>query len=61
MHFYVKKQVFSWRAKKVQICCILSGKQVFSWRTKTLKVDAFLREKAGFLVTRQKGANLLHF
>ena len=29
-------------AKKVQLCCILSG-------------------KAGFLMTRQKGANLLHF
>ena len=36
-------------------------KQVFSLRTKTLKFNAFLRENAGFLVTRQKGANLLHF
>ena len=42
MHYYVEKQVFSWRAK-------------------TLKFDALLRGKAGFLVMRQKGANLLHY
>ena len=28
---------------------------------KTLKFDALLRGKAGFLVTRQKGAKLLHY
>ena len=35
MHYYVEKQVFSWRAKKVQICCIINVlKQVFSWRNR---------------------------
>ena len=29
LHYYEEKQVFSWRAKKVQICCILSGKAGF--------------------------------
>ena len=57
----MEKQVFSWRAKKVQICCILSGKAGFLWRAKKCKFVALLRGKAGFLVTRQKGANLLRF
>ena len=28
-HYYVDKQVFSWRAKKVQICCIITWKAGF--------------------------------
>ena len=30
MHFYLKKRVFSWRAKKLQICCIITWKSRFS-------------------------------
>ena len=30
MHYYTEKQVFSWRAKKVQICCIITWKSRFS-------------------------------
>ena len=30
MHYYVEKQVFSWRAKKVQICCMITWKSRFS-------------------------------
>ena len=30
MHCYVEKQVFSWCAKKVQICCIITWKSRFS-------------------------------
>ena len=30
-------------------------------RQKTLKFDAMLRGKAGFLMARQKGANLLQY
>ena len=40
--FYIIMHQNWWRAKKVQICCILSG-------------------KAGFLLTRQKDANWLHY
>ena len=30
MHYNMEKQVFSWRAKKVQICCIIKWKSRFS-------------------------------
>ena len=30
MHKYVEKQVFSWRAKKVQIRCIITFRSMFS-------------------------------
>ena len=60
MHYYVKKQVFSRCAKKVQICCLITWKSRFSHDApKILIFDALLRGKAGFLMTRQKGANLL--
>ena len=102
MQYYVEKQVFSWRAKKVQICCIITRKSRFShdarknlylmhlyverrfsydatenkvyiWciitfrsrfshdATKTHIFDALLHGKAVFLMTCQKGANLLHY
>ena len=102
MHYYTEKQEFSWRAKKVQICCIITWKSRFShdatpnkvyiwciitlrsrfymtrqnsyiWciitrksrfshdTSKTLIFDSLLRRKAGFLMTRQKRANLLHY
>ena len=62
MHYYVEKQVFSWCAKKVQICCIIMWKSRFSHDTpKTLIFDAFIRGKAGFVMTRQKGSHLLHY
>ena len=62
MHYKVKRQVFSWRAKKMQICCIITWKSRFSHDApKRWKFVAFLSGKPGFLVTRQKGANLLHY
>ena len=62
LHYYEEKQVFSWRAKKVHICCIFKWKSRFSRDApKRCKFVAFLSGKAGFLVTRQKGAHLLHF
>ena len=83
MHYYVEKQIFSWPAKKVQICCIITFRSRFShdatvnkvyiWciitfrnrcphdAPKTLIFDALLRGKAGFLMTRQKGVNLMHY
>ena len=62
MHYYVEKQVFSWRAKKVQICCLITWKTRFSHDApKKCKFVALLRVKAGFLMTRQKSANLLPY
>ena len=62
MHYKVKRQVFSLRAKKMQICCIITWKSRFSRDTpKRWKFVAFLSGISGFLVTRQKGANLLHY
>ena len=59
MQYYVEEQVFSWRAKKVQICCIFTWKSRFFHDTpKTLIIDAFIREKAGFLMTRPKNPGL---
>ena len=61
MHYYVEKQVFSWFAKKVQICCLITFRSRFSHDApKTLIFDALLRGKAGFLVTRQKLLHLMH-
>ena len=63
MHCYVEKQVFSWCAKKVQICCIITWKSRFSHarpKTKCIQ-DALLRFKAGFLMTRQTLLYLMHF
>ena len=58
----MEKQVFSWRAIKVQICCIITFRSRFSHDApKTLIFDALLHGKAGFLMTRQKGANLWHY
>ena len=55
MHYYVEKQVFSWRAKKVQICCLITFKSRFSNDTpKRRKFVALLRRKAGFLMMRKK-------
>ena len=62
LHYYVSKQVFSWRAKKVQICCLITWKSKFSHDApKTLIFDALLRGKAGLLMSRQTGANLLQY
>ena len=103
MHYSVKKQVFSWCAKKEQICCVFKWKSRFShdatkivqfcciitWKSrfshdatvnkvqfcciitflsrfsqdapKTRIFDAWLRGKAGFLMTHHNGANLLHY
>ena len=62
IHYYVEKQVFSWRAKKVQICCIIAWKSSFSHDApKTLIFDTLSRGKAGYLMTHPKGANLLHY
>ena len=62
MHYYVEKQVFSWHAKKVQICCIITFRSRFSHHApKTLIFDALLRGKAGFLMTCQKCTNLSHY
>ena len=55
LHYYVEKEVFSWRAEKVQICCIFKWKSRFSREApKRYKFVVFLSGKAGFLVTRQK-------
>ena len=55
MHYYVEKQVFSWRAKKVQICCIITWKSRFSHDVpKTPIFDALICGKAGFLMTQPK-------
>ena len=52
MHYYVEKQVFLWRTKKVQYCCITIR---FSHDTpKTLIFNALIRGKAGFIITRPK-------
>ena len=83
LHYYVEKQVFSWRAEHSYIWSINSWKSSFSrdvtenkryiWciitfcsrfshdAPITLIFDALLRGKAGFLMTRQKGANLLQY
>ena len=62
MHYYMEKQVFSWRAKKVQICCLITWKSRFSHDApKILIFDTLLHGKAVFLMMRQKGANLLHY
>ena len=62
MHYCVEKQVFSWRAKKVQICCIIMWKSRFSHDApKRFSFVALLRGKAGFLMMRQKGAHLMHY
>ena len=54
--------LMTWRAKKVQICCIITFRSRFSHDApKTLIFDALLLGKAGFLMTRQKGANSLHY
>ena len=55
MHNNVEKQDFSWHAKKVQICCIITFRSRFSHDApKTLIFDALLRGKAGFLMRCQK-------
>ena len=47
---------------KVYIWCNITFRSRFSRdATKTLIFDALLRGKAGFLMMRQKGANLLHY
>ena len=62
LHCYLEKQVFSSRTKISNILCIISWKSRFSNdRPKRCKFVAFLSGKAGFLRTRQKGANLLHY
>ena len=66
LHYYVLKQVFSWRNQEVQykvyIWCLITFRSRFSnGPPKKLVFDALLRGKAGFLMTRQKGANLLHY
>ena len=54
-HYYVDKQVFSLRAKKVQICCIITFRSRFSYDApKRCKFDALIRGKAGFLMTQRK-------
>ena len=61
LHYYVERQVSSWRAKKVQICCIFKWKSTVSRDApKKVQICCILRGKAGFLVVRQKGANLLY-
>ena len=47
---------------KVYIWCIITFRSRFTHDApKSLLVNALLRGKAGFLMTRQKGANLLHY
>ena len=47
---------------KVDIWCIITFRSRFSHDApKTLIFDVLLRDKAGFLMTSQKGANLLHY
>ena len=79
----MEKQVFSWRDKNVQFCCIITWKSRFSHDVTVNKVqfcciitflsrfsqdapktrifDAWLRGKAGLLMTHHNGANLLHY
>ena len=58
--YYLEKQVFSWRAKKVQICCIITFRSRFSHDTpKTLIIEVLLRGKAGFLMTSQKSCKFV--
>ena len=46
----------------MHICCIITWKSRFSHGApKSLIFDALIRRKVGFLMTRQKGANLLHY
>ena len=53
MHYYEEKQVFLWRAKKVQICCIITWKSRFSHDAlKRCKFVALQRVKAEFLMTQ---------
>ena len=48
--------------QKVQRCCLIMWKSRFSHNApKTLIFHVLLRGKASFLMTRQKGANLLHY
>ena len=56
MHYYVEKQVFSWRAKSLIFDALIRGKAGFLMtRPKTMcTFDALLRFVAGFLMTRQK-------
>ena len=62
MHYYVEKQVFSWRAKKCKFVALLLGKAGFLiTRQKTLLFHVLLHGKAGFLMTLKKGANLWHY
>ena len=61
-HNYVKKQVFSWRAKKVQICCIIKWKSRFlMMRKKDANLLHYNVEKQVFFMTHKKGANMLHY
>ena len=66
MHYYVEKQVFSRRDKKMQICCIIKWKSRYSHDApKSVLFDALICGKAGFLMTRPKTKctldALLHF
>ena len=60
---YTWKSRFSYDATEKSVhLCIISFRTRFSHDVpKTLSFDAFLRGKAGFLMTRQKGAILLHY
>ena len=64
LHYYVEKQVFSWRNRKQTVYKMhyYVSKQVFFYDApNTLIFDALLRVKAGFLRMRQKSANLLPY
>ena len=62
LHYYVSKQVFSWRAKNSYIWCIITWKGRFSQdASKRCKFVALLRRKAGFLMTRQNLLYLMHY
>ena len=62
MFYYMEKQVFSWHAKKVQICCINTWKSRFSHDTpKRSKCVALLRFEAGFLMKHQEFLYLMHY
>ena len=55
MYYYVEKQVFLWRAKKVQIYYIITWiSKYYHDAPKSLIFDALIRGKAGFLVTQPK-------
>ena len=58
MHYYVEKQVFLWGAKKCKFVALLLRKAGFLMTRQNL---IYFSGKAGFLITRQKGANLLYF